>query len=76
MGLHTEMYFANNPTEEDAFVLSVEKTKLSVIVPRFGIEGTVREEERLVSSFKGCRRRRVRTSAVAKCTGSFSERGF
>lgn len=37
------MYFANNPTEEDAFVLSVEKTKLSVIVPRFGIEGTVRE---------------------------------
>lgn len=42
VGLHTEMYFANNPTEEDAFVLSVEKTKLSVIVPRFGIEGTVR----------------------------------
>lgn len=43
MGLHTEMYFASNPTEEDAFVLSVEKSKLSVIVPRFGIEGTVRE---------------------------------
>lgn len=41
MGLHTEMYFANNPAEEDAFVLSVDKTKLSVIVPRFGIEGTV-----------------------------------
>lgn len=41
VGLHTEMYFANNPTEEDAFVLSVEKTKLSVIVPRFGIEGTI-----------------------------------
>lgn len=42
MGLHTEMYFANNPTEEDAFVLSVDKSKLTVIVPRFGIEGTVR----------------------------------
>lgn len=42
MGLHTEMYFANNPTEEDAFVLSVQKSSLSVIVPRFGIEGTVR----------------------------------
>lgn len=42
MGLHTEMYFANNPTDEDAFVLSIDKTKLSVIVPRFGIEGTVR----------------------------------
>ncbi|CAM9204183.1 unnamed protein product [Ectocarpus fasciculatus] len=41
VGLHTEMYFANNPTEEDAFVLSVDKTKLSVIVPRFGIEGTI-----------------------------------
>lgn len=42
VGLHTEMYFANNPTEEDAFVLSVQKNSLSVIVPRFGIEGTVR----------------------------------
>lgn len=42
VGLHTEMYFANNPTEEDAFVLSVDTSKLSVIVPRFGIEGTVR----------------------------------
>lgn len=42
VGLHTEMYFANNPTEEDAFVLAVDKSKISVIVPRFGIEGTVR----------------------------------
>lgn len=41
VALHTEMYFANNPTEEDAFVLSVQKSKLTVIVPRFGIEGTV-----------------------------------
>lgn len=42
VALHTEMYFAQNPTEEDAFVLAVDKIKLSVIVPRFGIEGTVR----------------------------------
>lgn len=42
VGLHTEMYFANNPTDEDAFVLSIDKSKLSVIIPRFGIEGTVR----------------------------------
>ncbi|CAM9455731.1 unnamed protein product [Pylaiella littoralis] len=42
VGLHTEMYFANNPTEEDAFVLSVDKSKLTVIVPRFGIEGTIK----------------------------------
>eukprot|EP00903_Cladosiphon_okamuranus_P016114 g14871.t1 len=41
VGLHTEMYFANNPTEEDAFVLSVQKSGLSVIVPRFGIEGKI-----------------------------------
>eukprot|EP00752_Nemacystus_decipiens_P011314 g10054.t1 len=41
VGLHTEMYFAHNPTEEDAFVLSVQKSSLSVIVPRFGIEGTI-----------------------------------
>lgn len=42
VALHTEMFFAQNPTEEDAFVLTVDNTKLSVIVPRFGIEGTVR----------------------------------
>lgn len=41
VALHTEMYFANNPTEEDAFVMSVDKSKVSVIVPRFGIEGSV-----------------------------------
>lgn len=35
------MYFANNPTEEDAFVLSVDKSRVSVIIPRFGIEGSV-----------------------------------
>lgn len=51
MALHTEMYFANNPTEEDAFVLSVDKSKLSVIVPRFGIEGSVRVSYRLSHSF-------------------------
>lgn len=42
VALHTEMFFAQNPAEEDAFVLAVDMTKLSVIVPRFGIEGTVR----------------------------------
>lgn len=41
VGLHTEIYFGNNPTEEEAFVLSVDKDKISVIVPRFGIEGPV-----------------------------------
>ncbi|CAM9803551.1 unnamed protein product [Scytosiphon promiscuus] len=41
VALHTEMYFANNPTEEDAFVMSVDKSKVSVIVPRFGIEGSI-----------------------------------
>ena len=68
VGLHTEMYFANNPTEEDAFVLSVEKTKLSVIVPRFGIEGTVREERAIV---EGCQRRCTRSPAVANLQGTF-----
>lgn len=42
VALHTEMFFAQNPTEEDAFVLSVDTFKIGVIVPRFGIEGSVR----------------------------------
>jgi exoribonuclease R len=35
------MYFKSKPTEEFAYVLSVGKGKLTVLVPRFGIEGTV-----------------------------------
>ncbi|CAM9627658.1 unnamed protein product, partial [Sphacelaria rigidula] len=42
VALHTEMFFAQNPTEEDAFVLSVDPSKLGVIVPRFGIEGSIK----------------------------------
>jgi S1 domain len=41
VALHTVMYFKSKPTEEYAYVLSVGKGKLTVLVPRFGIEGTV-----------------------------------
>jgi S1 domain len=41
VALHTVMYFKSKPTEEHAYVLSVGKGKLTVLVPRFGIEGTV-----------------------------------
>lgn len=55
MGLHTEMYFANNPTEEDAFVLSVQKSSLSVIVPRFGIEGMVSSMLTVLNTYRMCK---------------------
>ncbi|CAM9113155.1 unnamed protein product [Choristocarpus tenellus] len=42
VALHTELYFEQNPTEENAYVLTVDMSKLTVIVPRFGIEGTIK----------------------------------
>ncbi|CAM9533622.1 unnamed protein product [Discosporangium mesarthrocarpum] len=42
VALHTELYFEQNPTEEDAYVLSVDNATLSVIVPRFGIDGKIK----------------------------------
>lgn len=35
---HTVLYFKENPTTEDAYVLRILESKLVVLVPRFGIE--------------------------------------
>ncbi|KAG5180708.1 hypothetical protein JKP88DRAFT_349459 [Tribonema minus] len=40
VAMHTVLYFKLNPTEEEAYVLSVSQSKITVLVPRFGIEGT------------------------------------
>eukprot|EP00611_Tribonema_gayanum_P002124 TRINITY_DN1155_c0_g3_i2.p1 TRINITY_DN1155_c0_g3~~TRINITY_DN1155_c0_g3_i2.p1 ORF type:complete len:1007 (+),score=329.82 TRINITY_DN1155_c0_g3_i2:263-3283(+) len=41
VAMHTVLYFNLNPTEEEAYVLSVSQSKITVLVPRFGIEGTI-----------------------------------
>jgi exoribonuclease R len=41
VSLHTLLYFKSRPSKETAYVLSVSQEKIVVIVPRFGIEGTI-----------------------------------
>ena len=39
--LHTLLYFKEHPTEEEAYILAIHAHKIDVMVPRFGIEGTI-----------------------------------
>jgi hypothetical protein len=41
VNLNTLIYFKNRPSVEVAYVLSVAQDKIVVIVPRFGIEGSL-----------------------------------
>jgi exosome complex exonuclease DIS3/RRP44 len=41
VSLHTQLYFRANPASEKAYIIAVHRDKLMVLVPRFGIEGTV-----------------------------------
>ncbi|CAM9327074.1 unnamed protein product [Chrysoparadoxa australica] len=41
VSLYTTLYFKHNPATEDAYVMQVFADKIGIIVPRFGIEGTV-----------------------------------
>jgi len=42
VGLHTQLYFKARPAvDEPAYVMSVMREKVVVLVPRFGIEGTI-----------------------------------
>uniref|UniRef100_A0A7S2B4Y1 Ribosomal RNA-processing protein 44 n=1 Tax=Octactis speculum TaxID=3111310 RepID=A0A7S2B4Y1_9STRA len=41
VSLHTQIYFKHHPTSDRAFVISVFHDKINVLVPKFGIEGTV-----------------------------------
>jgi len=39
--LNTLIYFKNKPSIETAYVFSINQEKMTVLVPRFGIEGTI-----------------------------------
>ena len=41
VSLYTKMYFRDNPAIEKAYVMAVYCEKVTVLVPRFGIEGTI-----------------------------------
>jgi hypothetical protein len=48
--LHTVLYFAHKHTQEKAYVMNVSAQRIDVIVPRFGVEGSVSMED-VVSMF-------------------------
>ena len=39
--LHTVLYFRGRPTDEDAYVVNVASDRVVLLVPKFGLEGTV-----------------------------------
>ena len=41
VNLHTLLYFKDKPSTEDAYVLSVLEDGIVILVPKFGIEGTI-----------------------------------
>jgi exosome complex exonuclease DIS3/RRP44 len=45
VSLHTLVYFKNRASTEDAYVLSVASEEIIVLVPKFGIEGSVSLEQ-------------------------------
>lgn len=41
VNLYTLLYFRERAVEEDAYILSLKPESLSVLVPRFGVEGSI-----------------------------------
>lgn len=41
VGLHTQLFFKNKVQDEQGYVLFVRKNALQVLIPKFGLEGTV-----------------------------------
>ena len=41
VNLHTLLYFKNKPSEETAYVMSITADNITVLAPRFGIEGQI-----------------------------------
>jgi exosome complex exonuclease DIS3/RRP44 len=39
--LHTQLFFRNRMVDEEAYVLSVKKNALQVLIPKYGLEGTL-----------------------------------
>ena len=39
--LHTQLFFRNRQVDEEAFVLAVKKNALQILIPNYGLEGTI-----------------------------------
>lgn len=39
--LHTQLFFRNRQVDEEAYVLAVKKNALQVLIPKYGLEGTL-----------------------------------
>ena len=39
--LHTQLFFKNRQVDEEAFVLAVKKNALQILIPSYGLEGTI-----------------------------------
>ena len=39
--LHTQLFFRNREVDEDAYVLAVKKNALQVLIPKYGLEGSL-----------------------------------
>lgn len=41
VGLHTQIFFQNRIVDEDSYVLFVRKNAIQVLIPKYGLEGTI-----------------------------------
>lgn len=41
VALHTQLFFRNRRVDEEAYVLFVRKNALQVLIPKYGLEGTI-----------------------------------
>ncbi len=41
VNLHTHMFFRNKKTEEDGYILFVRQNAIQVLIPKYGLEGTL-----------------------------------
>lgn len=39
--LHTQLFFRNRKVDEEAFILAVKKNALQILIPNYGLEGTI-----------------------------------
>ena len=41
VALHTHLFFRNRVNDEDAYILSVRQNALQVLIPKYGLEGSI-----------------------------------
>ena len=39
--LHTQLFFRNRKVDEEAYILSIKKNALNVLIPKYGLEGAL-----------------------------------